>query len=129
MASSMTFWIDQMAPENKQLYVELGQRIAQARKSMDLTQTQVAEQIGLTQQTIAHYEVGRLRISVATLIRLSDILGYSLDELVYGEEIDKRKCKKRGPASKLEKLIDKIEELPRTKQQVVADMLEGLIRT
>ncbi|HHF3272563.1 MULTISPECIES: helix-turn-helix transcriptional regulator [Vibrio] len=57
--ASTQLWNSQMTPEDKQLYKELGQRIAQTRKALGLTQTQVAEQLGISQQTLAHYEVGR----------------------------------------------------------------------
>ena len=120
-------WISQMTDDDKQLYQQLGHRIATIRKTLDLTQTQVANQLGISQQTLAHYEVGRLRIAVSTLITLSGILHSSVDELVYGKETVKGNGK-RGPASKLQRQVDKVRELPRTKQQFVMDMLDTVIQ-
>ena len=118
---------DQMTPEDKQLYQALGQRIAAARKALGMTQTQVAERLGISQQTLAHYEVGRLRIAVSTLVPLSEILSSSVDELIYGEEAAKGQSK-RGPASKLQQQVDQVRQLPRTKQQFVMEMLDTVIQ-
>ncbi len=119
-------WNSQMTPEDKQLYQELGQRIATTRKALGLTQTQVAEQLGISQQTFAHYEVGRLRIAVATLMPLAEILNTSADELVYGKAA--KRINKRGPASKLQQQVEQVSQLPRTKQQFVMDMLDTVIQ-
>lgn len=54
MASNQK-WVNQMTPEDKQFYRELGQRIARFRKAQDLTQVQLAETLGIAQQTMAHY--------------------------------------------------------------------------
>ncbi len=120
-------WTSQMTDDDKQLYQQLGHRIATIRKTLDLTQTQVANQLGISQQTLAHYEVGRLRIAVSTLITLAGILHSSVDELVYGQEAVKGNGK-RGPASKLQRQVDRVRELPRTKQQFVMDMLDTVIQ-
>lgn len=69
--ASAQLWNSQMTPEDMQLYKELGQRIAQARKALGLTQTQVAEQLGISQQTLAHYEVGQLREVINAGLRRS----------------------------------------------------------
>ncbi|MGY5540333.1 helix-turn-helix domain-containing protein [Vibrio brasiliensis] len=125
--ASAQLWNSQMTPEDKQLYKELGQRIAQTRKALGLTQTQVAEQLGISQQTLAHYEVGRLRIAVSTLVPLAEILHSSVDELLHGKEAAKG-SNKRGPASKLQQQIEQVRQLPRAKQQFVMEMLDTVIQ-
>ncbi|NRB42124.1 MAG: helix-turn-helix transcriptional regulator [Pseudomonadales bacterium] len=40
----------------------LGQYIAEAHKAQGITQVQLTEVLGVSQQTIAHYEGGRLRL-------------------------------------------------------------------
>ena len=119
-------WTSQMTDDDKQLYQQLGLRIADRRKQLDLTQTQVATQLGLSQQTLAHYEVGRLRIAVATLIPLAEILHSTVDELLYNKET--KGSVKPGPASKLQRQVEQVRQLPRTKQQFVMDMLDTVIQ-
>ena len=58
-----------MTPEDEIFYTALGQRIAEARKAQGITQVQLAKTLGVSQQTIAHYEGGRLRL-VASIIPL-----------------------------------------------------------
>ena len=104
-------------------YRALGQRLAEARKACGLTQTQLAEQLGLAQQTLAHYEMGRLRVAVALLPPLAKALGVTVEDLI-GEPTP---AAKRGPAPKLQQQIERIQQLPRSKQLFVMQMLDTVI--
>ena len=108
---------------DKKFYAALGQRIAERRKALGLTQQQLAESIGIAQQTLAHYEVGRLRVAAALLPAFSKVLGLSLDDL-FGEAT---KAAKRGPEPKLQAQIARIGTLPRSKQRMLLDMLDAAI--
>jgi len=110
---------------DKKFYAQLGQRIAERRKVLGLTQQQLAESLGVAQQTLAHYEVGRLRVAAALLPQFSKTLGLSLDELL-GEAT---KIGKRGPAPKLQAQIERIGSLPRSKQRMLLDMLDAAINS
>lgn len=116
-----------VTPEEKAFYQELGQRIAKLRKEQNITQVQLAEQLGIAQQTLAHYEVGRLRVAVAMLPTLAKLLSVSLDDLM-GEDPAQARSGKRGPASKLEQQIELIAQLPKAKQRFVMDMLDTVIQ-
>ena len=115
-----------MALDDKLFYQALGQRIAQFRKARGLTQQQLAEILGIAQQTVAHYEGGRLRIAVALLPALTKTLEITVEELL--EEAPKAAKSKRGPASTLEKQIEQISQLPRAKQKFVMEMLDTVIQ-
>lgn len=125
--ASATQWMNPMTIDEKSFYADLGKRIAQIRKAQSLTQTQLAEQLGIAQQTMAHYEGGTLRISVATLLATAEALNVSVDDFLYEEAAAKGKVK-RGPDSKLQQQIEKIRQLPRTKQQFVMEMLDTVIQ-
>ncbi len=93
-----------------------------------MTQTQVAEQqLGISKQTMARYEVGRLRIAVSTLVPLAEIIHSSVDELLHGKEATKG-SNTRGPASRLHQQIEQVRQLPRAKQQFVMEMLDTVIQ-
>lgn len=109
---------------DKAYYRQLGQRIAERRKALGMTQVQLAEQLGIAQQTMAHYEGGTLRIAVALLPLLSTILGLSLEELVG----IRAKPGKRGPAPKLQRQLEQVSRLPRAKQQFVMQMLDTVLQ-
>jgi len=104
-------------------YRALGQRVAAARKASGITQVQLAETLGIAQQTLAHYELGRLRIAVAMLPPLAKALGVTVEELM-GEETPPAK---RGPAPKLLQQIERIQRLPRAQQRLVLQMLDGVL--
>lgn len=122
-----TQWTTTMTIDEKSFYADIGKRIAQIRKAQNLTQTQLAEQLGIAQQTMAHYEGGSLRISVATLLAAAEALNVSVDDFLY-ESADNKGKAKRGPDSKLQQQIEKIRQLPRTKQQFVMEMLDTVIQ-
>lgn len=89
-----------MTPNEKVFYQALGQRIASLRKEQGITQVQLAETLGIAQQTLAHYEVGRLRIAAGTLPPLAKALTTSVEELL-GEESTASKDKRAPPPPRL----------------------------
>jgi transcriptional regulator with XRE-family HTH domain len=115
-----------MKTKDDAFFKRLGARIAHARKQMDMTQVQLAERLGVAQQTLAHYEVGRARIAADLLPILAEALELSLDEMLIGEPAV-RPAGKRGPASRLQQQIDAIAMLPKAKQRFVVDMLDTVI--
>ena len=92
-----------------------------------------SEQLGVAQQTLAHYEVGRARMPASMLPTVARLLTLSLDELM-GQRVPggARAGKaasggKRGPASRLEQQIQAVAQLPKTKQQFVSQMLDTVL--
>ena len=59
-------------------------KIARMRKG--LTQEELAEKIGMAKITISAYEIGRSKPSLDVLIKLSDVLEVSIDELLGRKE-------------------------------------------
>ena len=110
---------------HKAFYAALGQRVAVQRKTLGLTQQQLADTLGIAQQTLAHYEVGRLRIAAALLPRLSQLLRMPLEELL-GEPV---KAGKRGPTPRLQAQLERIGSLPRGKQRMLLDMLDAALQS
>lgn len=113
-----------MVSTDKTFYAALGQRIAEQRKRLGLTQQQLADTLGIAQQTLAHYEVGRLRVAAALLPQLSQELGLSLEELL-GESTKG----KHGPAPRLQAQVARIGTLPRSKQRMLLDMIDAAIQS
>ena len=58
------------------------QRIKDLREDMDLTQTQISEQLNISQRAYSHFETGTRGIPTEILIKLADIFEVSLDYLV-----------------------------------------------
>lgn len=110
--------------QEKQFFKAFGARISEARKAQGLTQQQLADRLGVAQQTYADYEAGITRVPASSLLILEEVLGLTPDEML-GR--DARGKLKPGPASKLDRQIERIRKLPRTKQQLILDMLEGVL--
>ena len=57
-------------------------RIRELREDRDLTQTVLADYLGVRQTTYSKYELGRIEVPVEVLIKLADYYQVSLDYLV-----------------------------------------------
>ena len=57
-------------------------RIRELREDRDLTQTALADYLGVRQTTYSKYELGRIEVPVEVLIKLADYYQVSLDDLV-----------------------------------------------
>ena len=64
---------------------KIGKRISERRKSMGLTQEQLAEQMDVSIQMISNLERGIKAIRIDNLIRLSEILNVSTDYILTGQ--------------------------------------------
>ncbi len=110
--------------QEMEFFKTIGGRIAQARKDQGFTQQQLAEHLGIAQQTLANYEAGLVRFPASILPLLGQILDLAPEELLGNEAKSKAK---RGPTSRLDQQIQCIRQLPRTKQNFVMDMLDAVI--
>lgn len=63
--------------------------IAQRRIALGMTQQQLAEAIGSTQQTIAKWELGKRDPRISSLLRLADALNCTVDDLIKMNKEDK----------------------------------------
>lgn len=104
-------------------FARLGARIAQLRKQHGITQVQLAETLGVSQQTITAYEVGRRRIQVSALPVIAQALGVNVEALI----VETPKPGKRGPAPKLQQQLERVQALPKAKQRLVSEVLDSLL--
>ena len=119
--TSLTQCITVMTQDEKEYFKVLGSRVAQLRHDQNLTQVQLAEALGISQQMVASYEVGRRRIPVSMLQSLAQALSVDIDDLL-GDAAKARA--KRGPAPVLARHIERINALPKTQQKFVMQMIE-----
>ena len=115
-----------ISPDKRAFFVQLGAQIAELRKAQGITQIQMAETLGVSQQTVNSYEVARRRVPVSALPVLARLLKVSVDELL-GEQAKKTNGK-RGLALKLQQQIERVGQLPRSKQKFVIDMIDTVIQ-
>ena len=68
--------------------IKIGRFIAERRKKASLTQMQLAEKLGITDKAISKWERGIAMPDTSIMLKLCDILGISVNELLCGEKID-----------------------------------------
>jgi transcriptional regulator with XRE-family HTH domain len=112
-----------MTSNDEQFFKALGARIAELRKEHGLSQQALADEIGVAQQTLAHYEVGRARMPVSLLPQLAKFFGVGVDDLLGLRGA----ASKRGPAPKLQQHMERISRLPKPQQRFVMQMLETVL--
>ena len=115
-----------VTPEDQSFYRQLGQRIAAIRKRCGLTQQQLAETLGISQQTLAHYEVGRLRVAVSMLAPIAAAVNATVAELLE-EPAPAKGRTRRGPTPALQRQLEQVARLPRARQKMIHEMLDALI--
>ena len=64
--------------------VKIGRFIADRRKTVKLTQLQLAEKLGITDKAISKWERGLTMPDTSIMLELCDILGISVNELLSG---------------------------------------------
>lgn len=111
-----------MTKEEKTFYKRLGAGLAALRKQNHLTQVQMAKHLRISQQQVASYEAGRVKVPISALPKLAAILATPIEQIVGVE-----KKTKRGPASKLQQQVERISQLPRSKQKFIIEMLDAII--
>lgn len=112
-----------MAITGHRFLQDLGDQITRLRKEQHLTQAQLAESLGISQQLVGFYERGARRIPVDLLPKAARILGVSVEELL-GLKAENGK---RGPTPKLQRQLERISALPRAKQRFVMEMLDAVL--
>lgn len=97
---------------------DMGNRIAQRRKELRLTQEELSEQIGLSSQTISCIELGKKAVRPENLARICTQLDISADYILYGKRTERQ----------MEDLIVKMAQLPQAEYhsiQTLVDLLHG----
>ena len=82
MGISTDFYKEGVAMD--EVVVRMGKRIAQIRRGLGLTQGQVAEQAGLTTQTVSSAERGTKALRPKNIVKLCQVLKVTPNDLLLG---------------------------------------------
>ena len=113
-----------MTKDDEVFFKQLGSRVAYFRKEAGMTQTQLASILGVSQQHMASFEVGRRKLPASAIPTLAQLFATTADELV---DIQKPP-QKRGPASTLQRQIEQIALMPKAQQKMIVQMLDAMIK-
>lgn len=70
------------------IFVPIGKRIAEIRRSKNVTQEFLADQLGVSPKHISHTECGTSSLSLKNLIEFCKIFDCSLDYIIFGKKED-----------------------------------------
>lgn len=65
--------------------MELGERLYQLRRERRMSQEALADALGVSRQSVSKWENGASTPDLDKLVRLGELFGLSLDELVKGQ--------------------------------------------
>ena len=114
---------EDMAARGRKFFREVGERVTTLRKEQGLTQAQLAELLGISQQMVALYELGRRRIPLDLLPEFARLLGVSIEGLFGATP----QVARRGPTPKLQQQLERINRLPRSQQRFVMKMIDAVL--
>lgn len=87
--------------------MRIADKIKNARIKNEYTQEQVAENLLVSRQTISNWENGKSLPDIVSIIKMSELYGLSLDELMKGDETLMKKIERDARSVKAEKKIVK----------------------
>jgi transcriptional regulator with XRE-family HTH domain len=102
----------------------IGHRLREIRRRRGLTQTEVAEQLGIDQTLVSNYERGAARLHGALVAGFAKALRVSADEILATKQPSTRDSPVNG---RLLRRLQRIEELPRADQKAVLKFLGALL--
>jgi len=74
---------------------KIGKFIAKCRKDKKMTQSELAEKLGVTDKSIGNWENGRNMPDLSLFKPMCDVLGITINDLLSGEKISKDKYQER----------------------------------
>ena len=114
-----------MAKVTTELDAEIGRRLRKARISYNLTQTDLAQRLGISFQQVQKYENGTNRVSSSRLYMIADVLNL---EMIYFFEKLGSKSKSTTDPELTDQVIRVARELNAMPDGGVKQQIFGLIR-
>lgn len=103
----------------------IGQRLREVRNRRALSQSKLAELVGITQTLVSDYEIGRLRLNAGLLLRFARALRVSADEILGLKE-----TKENGffKDRRFIRRMQEIEKLSRPEKQALLKTIDHFLR-
>lgn len=74
--------------------IKIGKFISNKRKEKNITQSELAELLGITDRAISKWENGICMPDASNILELCDILNITINDLFSGEVVDMKENKK-----------------------------------
>lgn len=103
--------------EKKEINIEIGARVRQAREQARMTQERLAERLECSPQFVSDMERGVVGVSLSTLKKLCLNLGVTSDSILFGTESE----------TALDALADRCRVLSKEQFSILAEIIEKYI--
>jgi len=103
---------------------DFGSRLHTAREAKGLSQAQVADKLGISQQSYAAWERRHVALTPDRLAQVAAILEISVDALLGNAPI---KTKQSGPVGKARQIFEEVSTLPRHHQDQIVKVVTALV--
>jgi len=103
------------------------QRLVMLRKQKGLTQTQLAERLGISREMMNYYERRSPNPSLEVIQKLAEALEVSVPELLGVDMKAAHKRSKPGPTPQLQLRFERIQRLPRKEQEFILRFLDTFL--
>ena len=90
---------------------EMGNKIARKRKDLGMTQSDFAEELSVTRQTVSRWEAGTAMPDIAKIGEIADLLETTCDYLLKDEAVETEAVPAKGIGKLLNSLIGKTVQL------------------
>jgi transcriptional regulator with XRE-family HTH domain len=101
-----------------------GAKLSRLRQEAGLSQYDLAHLIGVTQSSVAFWELSDKPPRSDVLPKLAKALGVRIEDILNGAVSLKGK---RGPKGKLRKLFDEVSNLPRRQKEQVIEFVSAFV--
>jgi transcriptional regulator with XRE-family HTH domain len=95
-----------------------------AREAAGLTQSQVAEKMGVTQTAYGVWERYPVALRPDQIEELAKLLNVTVEHLFGRDQV---KARGKGPVGRLRQVFEKASQLPRHQQNKVAEFVEAFV--
>lgn len=103
--------------------IKIGKFISVKRKELGLTQSQLADKLGITDKAISKWETGKSLPDASIMLELCSILKITVNDLLNGEVVDMENYKEKSEEMLLEMVKEKEE---REKMLLRAEIIAGV---
>ena len=104
---------------------DLGERIKVRRKELSMSQSELADKVGISYAQVGRYETKDVQPPAKTLTAIADALGVSPDFLIYGDSGEKAKNRLSDP--ELINQFKAIELMDEDDRNVVKKLIDAFI--
>lgn len=103
--------------------IKIGRFIAEARRAQNLTQRQLADELGLSDKTVSKWECGKGLPEVSLMLLLCSRLEITVNDLLSGRRVSAEEYQKKAE----ENMMDLVRENEENKKKMALSVICGII--